>query len=868
MKQSIRKWMMLGVAITVFFAGINCSAQSNSNTAINDSKQLVDYVAGETVFQKENDEMVTRMEFVHSVVKLMNISVIKHNEYSFKDVPAKLINADSVYTAVDCGYISEGKDFRPNENISRNDAMKIAVSALGYNFEALRNGGYPVGFLQTAQKIGITRNINQNDTLTVADAYNLLYNMLDTNIMKLVSYGDTIKYETSSRNLLYDAYGIIDFEGIITSTPYNSIIGTDSTLSKNKIAVNGVVFNYENVTADIIGLNCKVYGYEKDGIMDDVLLVVPRKNDQFSDLIRNVQIDDNDVILDDVKYSLSKNYSVFYNGKLSANKKIKDFSRTQGNIRLVDNNDDGYYELVFIEEVQYMVVGKVDTKNNNITDKYGMVNIDLSDKDCNYKIIDGSTNEELTLTDITRGGLLSIVLSADEKLVKIATYNGFVTGTIDEIQSTENRVKINDEFYYLSDYFIKNNSNKLAAGLSGTFYIGANNDIIDIKSTDEDFLYGYLLKIASDKGLDETCKMKVFSQNGAMEILPIIKRPIVDGNKLTIDFSKYLLTASGSNLKNKQLIRYKATNGSVTHIDIANASTSSDPVDYSTPRDNNNSLTQYSFGTYTYRSSSMSFAPFFSVEMSTVFYIPEDLDEKNFRITNNTVFITGKNYGNDGDTIIPYDIDSTGNASVVVFIDKASKIPYQTSLTHIVDKIVQSVDDDGDDISILYAWDRGIQKAYYVYDKNILTKPSGKTLSCGDVITFYANDNKILKINIDFDSDPAVFANLSGIEFNKDVQESAIMYCSGKVYSAGGNYLLVAYNLGNTGNVSYKSDNLRSYFLNASSLKSIIVYDTKKNKVRQGTINDIKPYIAYGDDASFIVFRQYSGLVNAILVYE
>ena len=113
-----------------------------------------------------------------------------------------------------------------------------------------------------------------------------------------------------------------------------------------------------------------------------------------------------------------------------------------------------------------------------------------------------------------------------------------------------------------------------------------------------------------------------------------------------------------------------------------------------------------------------------------------------------------------------------------------------------------------------------------------------------------------------------MFAPASDAKFNTDQQYSLVMYSTGRAFSAGSSYLVLAYANAKENNVSYNPDNLRTYYYNAAALNNIYVFDREEDTIKQGTIDDIIPYIGYGNDSSFVVLRQSYGTVYSTLVFK
>ena len=870
MKYRITSMLLVFTIFFCMFTGFSVFANTTYPSGTVDyrnTQELVDTVTGKKVLDKRSTDIVSRADFVTAILKLMDIKPGAYSESAYKDVPVGMEGADYILTAADMGYVSKTDRFHPYHPITVNEAMKISVAALGYVMQADMYGGYPYGYMMVAKDIGLLYNINASDQLTVENMYDIFYNILHARRLVQSTYGDMNDYTTSPNILMYDIYEVRQITGVVTATPYNSVTTVDSKLSDNRISVNGEIILYENPNPEFLGMNCKVYCKKVEGQGEKAIYVEPYKNYEAELNLKDIDILDDSILTDEGKYRLKDGCIVFLNGKLEKSKVLSDYKNVQGSVRIIDNNEDGYYDYAFVKNVSYMIIGNVNAESQQIIDRYGYTVCDLSDDDCKYIVKDYNSGEILELGNLTRGDCVAVFASSDKKLVTLIKCGSSITGKVSEINKEDNQLLIDENTYVISDYFKKNCSGILANGLSGNFYVGIYNDIVDILPDDSDFKYGYLLTTAGAKSqVDSSCRMKIFTQDGIISVFPVANKPWINGTRITVKFSEYL--KNSSDFAGEQLIRYKLVKGEIAYIDTAVTSTVDNPVPYSSSRDEKDSLTEYSFDQYIYRTTGKCFAPYFTVEKSVVFYIPSSMDEEKFRVTNYNVFLTSKNYTTDGDTIIPYDIDETGNAGAVVFKDTYSKLSYSETDSFIVDKIGKRLDENGNEVFYVKLWFNGVLNDYNVPQESILYKESGKMISKGDIVTVYSVENEIFKITVDFDSDPLVFAPASDAKFNTDQQYSRVMYSTGRAFSAGSSYLVLAYANAKENNVSYNPDNLRTYYYNAAALNNIYVFDREEDTIKQGTIDDIIPYIGYRNDSSFVVLRQSYGTVYSTLVFK
>lgn len=118
-------------------------------------------------------------------------------------------------------------NYGPEDLVTYEQAVKMIVSALGYDLAAAAKGGYPTGYLAIASAEGITKNANG----TVGDAAKrsaiavLVYNALEVPLMDQNTWStgtDGDKYGKISETVLSKYLEVQKWEGIVEVTPYGT----------------------------------------------------------------------------------------------------------------------------------------------------------------------------------------------------------------------------------------------------------------------------------------------------------------------------------------------------------------------------------------------------------------------------------------------------------------------------------------------------------------------------------------------------------------------------------------------------------------------------------------------------------------------
>lgn len=144
---------------------------------------------------------ITRAEFCKMICAALGFKDAKSIRHSvvedFYDVDTNHWAYDYIQTANGLGLV-EGVGngyFNPDKNITLQDTIKIIVTALGYKYEAEKDG-YPDGYINVAQEIAL---INKNDFVwneyaTREEIAYLVSASLDIPLMQQTSFGTDPEY--------------------------------------------------------------------------------------------------------------------------------------------------------------------------------------------------------------------------------------------------------------------------------------------------------------------------------------------------------------------------------------------------------------------------------------------------------------------------------------------------------------------------------------------------------------------------------------------------------------------------------------------------------------------------------------------------
>lgn len=146
------------------------------------------------------DAPVTRAEMAQLVANTLlygNTAKMPEGE-EFTDVPETHWAYSAIAHAKADGIINGMGDgtFAPYNPVTNAQAVKMVVAMLGYGPEAQQRGGYPHGYMITANELGVTEGLTlvNNNAALRKDIALMLENALDVPLMVQTGFGSTVEY--------------------------------------------------------------------------------------------------------------------------------------------------------------------------------------------------------------------------------------------------------------------------------------------------------------------------------------------------------------------------------------------------------------------------------------------------------------------------------------------------------------------------------------------------------------------------------------------------------------------------------------------------------------------------------------------------
>ncbi|MDY3031052.1 MAG: hypothetical protein SOS24_04745 [Clostridia bacterium] len=652
-----------------------------------------------------------------------------------------------------------------NGTISFDQAVRILTNALGYKSFADFRGGTADAYMQVASEHKIARRFpkNRNDALTRTAAAELIENSTEAKVY-IINGTEGYSYE----NVLDYYKDIYEINDVVTSVSDNAI--SDGKTIKNGIRVGNYLLESDRKDLyDYLACKVKVF-YRQEESGGRTLLYITNHITNSIVTVEGCNIESYE----------NERISYYVNGtakkKLVLDSKAKEilngFAPKAVNgedmencdyIKLVDNNNDGKYDVVFVYKYDIMVVERVSESHDMI---YGLYN----DNEKGALTVDFDSNT-LEMTDrmgnpvdvyyITKDSVLSVANDPQSSRQKIIVSNLMYTGTV---KSTEIGESYHDSTVYFEDrsYTYSTNfkyyrgSKALKNGSRYNVYLDyrgriAGYDLIK----DDEIKYGILIKgwIDTDNGGDDTV-VKLYPYSGDMANFMLAKRTRIDGDVCKTAADKISMlnkAAEYQSIKLRSLddkyvpmnfqtgdivfprvpIMYKQNDaGEITYIDTPFHGYNENPENNDVFHDN--SMTMYDDfskregttkkpgGMFLRNTLAFNSDNGNNIAMTTatkVFVVPisndpsELTDVKNYQKTNLSYFTDWNYYPKSGtqypveNRIEAYNVNEARVAEVVVYYtsDTVPEIDKKVPLT-VVEKVIDAVNNEGDVVKRLVGY--------------------------------------------------------------------------------------------------------------------------------------------------------------------
>ena len=490
------------------------------------------------------DNNVTRAEFTAMLLRTRGMGSLGSTSIEnppFPDVTTSDVSwaIGNIRTAQGMGIINGYEDgtFRPKNNVSYEEAIKMIVCALGYeNFSAPGNEWYSK-YVMTANTLGFLDKSGGTigTPATRATIAKMLYNCLEVKLAE--------NNEETDKTILETDLKLKKNVGIIASNNITSLSKPDTQLRDNEIEIDApnddgsssvLVYKIDNAEdyKDLFGAQITFY-YKEDRNAETrtVVLASVEKSKTITidakDIVpgectgSSIAYYENDDAKETTTAAIASNAYVIYNDKLYGSNptssvysayKANETLPTIGSIKLLDKDGDNTYDVVFVDDYKTYIVSSVTASNHTVVDSVLNQTIVLDPRELNHevKFVD-SEGKESSFNNIRVGSVISVKESNPANnginYVTVEINSGakaVISGTVKSVVAGKS-VTINGttyEFSLQAPWIAGGGVSAPVMDDNGKFYLDRNGDIVafDKTETKANQYYGYLAKAPYDAG--------------------------------------------------------------------------------------------------------------------------------------------------------------------------------------------------------------------------------------------------------------------------------------------------------------------------------------------------------------------------------
>lgn len=808
---------------------------------------------------------ITRGEFAAIMLKYLGYAddTFTGSDKMYTDVPDK---TSPVYGMSQLGFLNGYEDgsYRPENNITYAQVIKVFVTALGYEMPAANYGGYPGGYISCAQNIGLLKSVyaSNDDTITYFMLSQMMVNALTINTLRKDNTG---VYENDDTTWLKSRFDTEKYKGVVTAAQ-NISLSESGVEKKNTVTIDGTVYDVDHDCSSLIG--CTVEYYVNG---DNKVLCILEKN------TNRIEIAADDILeysgkayqIDmgsgkKKKYTLDQSCYIVYNGSPAEHLTEEDMCPKYGKITLVDNGNDNKYDVVIIESYRLYYVNTIDRENKKIYYKNSSGNfLDFNGMSEEDMIVKNAEGMEATFDDIPANSVIRVKSNENNTKTEIIYSTKTVRGTITSMSQDKRyyEVGIDGTQYKLADDLA--DRSEMYMGRTGVFTLDSENFIGNVSSEDTAYSYGYLITTYESE-TDGKMMLKVFGSDGENAVYPLAGKTEVDGNRGQQPENAVKFLQKGDSVR--QIIRFKCNaKGEITLIDTSYNSASDLSAAPGANEDENSLRIIYS-GTTRYLSQMHNFAGKFNAGADTMVFVITGTQKKDYvvkrvsEIPNDTEF-TMQAYSDD---------DSQFYAKIIFTEDKAIKGGGGDETFGVIADVTDAINEDLDVKKNISFRSKYLSRDFFMeedlanpYPYNTADEPQYK-VEPGDIVSIKYSGDTADEVALIYDRSENFFPAGSAYQYIR----AHYHYIYGTVYSVEKGYINVTWkNVAQYGPPTI--DEIEAFsIVDFVSMYKVSTIGNGKTTVEKASASDIVDYKTAGESCSKVFIAQEWEYPNLLVIYN
>lgn len=848
-------------------------------------------------------EGITRAEFCSLVISAINMGDLSDSHtLPFTDVTDSHPFYNAIYDAYALGLISSAELFNPDRIITLNEACKIAITAISYDFLAEANGGWPSGYIAAATSKDLLDSVS-GDAFTRQSAYTIIYNMIGCPLPLMEFTDGEVCYKIDSgTTLLGSMWHLTKLSGIFDAAQTFGI-SFSAGAGSGKAAIGGNV-----VKSGIYNTDSFIGEYADAYVTDDgTLRSVYIYDDEDANLL-TISSTQN-ITLDNLTYtweesedktksaSFASDAVLVVNGKKVAYDKTK-LVPLHGSVKLIRYG--GEYSLVVVESYRELVTGAVLASDWLVSDVRDPANIYMRDGAEGLSIYDVH-NKSVQFGEISKYSVLWIYESPDGENDKIIVCDDMISGELTGVAAGQ--LEIDSMLYDITDSARNAMDNTMPVGTVLTCFINPEGEIVHVRLAGEssDVRVGYLIYGGLlGSGFNQKLSCQILGDDGIIRSFSFAPKSVVNGiglgDEASAQYAKYPKDPDDASSIRSGIVAFDTNdNGQIIKInygdDAAKAFGGTHDVLFRTAVIDGTSdeYVKYS-STYSYITCKKPTRIFVTPE-TVQFIVPSITsrslaNDKNYQVKKISAYPAGAsmaNYMHTGYTFNQESIFSTYLTSVFDLASGTGEEFDSRAYLSIVESVSTVIGDDGMPVGKLNMWNSQSKEVQLTSEQLDFFSRYG--IQKGDLVKVEYNQNNVATDVLLFDYDLTSGFTLScskgsdkhGYESDYTLTGSHVLtsnagmgslsdsfIVAGKVYNVEGS--LVQLVEGGVDPATVNADTmLASYQLSTIKLYK---YNVKSDTLEFVDPSEIRSYLDTGSMCHTMVVECYSGNILSAYIIE
>lgn len=528
----------------------------------NDKYELVDEL-GIVKEEFSKDSKITRGELASALAAFGKYTTDKY-EGIFKDVASDHKYSGEIEVVYKNNIMAPmtEKTFAPDEVATYGQAYNAIIASSGHKDAP----GGPAQAERALSKEPI--NASYEDPLTDDMLRKMMFAALEIPVFEYEGSSSLAVSDTTILNMRFDVY---KQKGTVNAVAGMAIAGREEQKDDLVIITVGTedyLYNAGDVDySEYLGYNVTFYYTEVDG--EDKLLSMSATGmsgdqlrlsfEQITDAERNLTSLSYRIKSKTETVRIARDADFIYNGKTCYSITRDDLVPDNGYITLIDTDNNDEYDVIKIENYDYVMVAQIDNTNKTVLNKFDLnaPPYDLNEDSGETEKVNITKNGRYIKMDfISKGDVLAIMASRDGKLINVEVSDKKVSGSVTGTNPGENEIRIDNTTLKTVGNF---NFDEIVLGSAITVGLDHNGYAVGFceEAAADTVLLGYMYKVTPNEA-DETRVIHMMTEDN--EFVRLNTSSVVTDNGTKI-------SQSALDGRSPQLIGYRLdTDGNIKNI--------------------------------------------------------------------------------------------------------------------------------------------------------------------------------------------------------------------------------------------------------------------------------------------------------------